>query len=372
MISRVADHCFWFGRYLERAESTARLLQVTSTLALDSDLTQLECWEPVIITAGEEEEFLRLRGPGAAADGEVVQEYLTFNDEVPVCLRRSIAAARENARSVREVVSLEAWESINELHLWIQGPAARTAFEEHRYGFYRHIRRETQLCMGLLRGAMLHDAPLDFIWLGLLLERIGQTARILDVHHHALMTAQAAGLQARGHRAAQRQAQDLSRGQSQGQGLLAPLAEAHPVVEVAVWLSLLRACYGFEPFMKSHRGAVTGEAVAAFLIFESRFPRAIRHCVRRAREGVAQVRPPGNGPPPLLALARLKALEDRLDAQAQTPLDENGVHELLTAVVDETQAACDEVAVGLLAVAPAAAPRGIPASNPSGGESGTE
>jgi len=348
MISRVADHCFWFGRYLERAESTARLLQVTSTLALDSDLTQLECWEPVIITAGEEEEFLRLRGPGAAADGEVVQEYLTFNDEVPVCLRRSIAAARENARSVREVVSLEAWESINELHLWIQGPAARTAFEEHRYGFYRHVRRETQLCMGLLRGAMLHDAPLDLIWLGLLLERIGQTARILDVHHHALMTAQAAGLKAR------------------------PLAEAHPVVEVAVWLSLLRACYGFEPFMKSHRGVVTGEAVAAFLIFESRFPRAIRHCVRRACERVAQLRPPGNGPPPLLALARLKALEDRLDAQAQTPLDEAGVHELLTAVVDETQAACDEVAVGLLAVAPAAAPEPMPVSNPGGAESGTE
>ena len=367
MISRVADHCFWFGRYLERAESTARLLQVTSTLALDSDLTQLECWEPVIITAGEEERFLELCGPGAAADGEVVQEYLTFNDEVPVCLRRSIAAARENARSVREVVSLEAWESINELHLWIQGPAARTAFEEHRYGFYRHVRRETQLCMGLLRGAMLHDAPLDFIWLGLLLERIGQTARILDVHHHALLTAQAAGLEAQGRRAAQRQVQGRGE-QSQGQGVGAPLAEAHPVLEVAVWLSLLRACYGFEPFMKTHRGAVTGEAVAAFLIFESRFPRAIRHCVRRAREGVAQVRPPGNGPPPLLALARLKALEDRLDAQAQTPLDEAGVHELLTAVVDETQAACDELAVGLLAVAPAAAP----VSNSGGGESGTE
>ena len=86
-------------------------------------------------------------------------------------------------KDLREVVSLEAWESINELHLWIQGPAARSAYDEHRYGFYRHIRKETQLCMGLLRGCMLHDASLDFIWLGLMLERIGQTARILDVHH---------------------------------------------------------------------------------------------------------------------------------------------------------------------------------------------
>jgi uncharacterized alpha-E superfamily protein len=342
MISRVADHCFWFGRYLERAESTARLLQVTSALALDSDLTQLECWQPVIITAGEQERFLELRGDDAAADGEVVQEYLTFNDEVPVCLRRSVAAARENARSVREVVSLEAWESINELHLWIQGPAARVAFDEHRYGFYRHVRRETQLCMGLLRGAMLHDAPLDFIWLGLLLERIGQTARILDVHHHALTTARIGG------------------------------PEARPVVEVAVWLSLLRACYGFEAFMKSHRGAVTGEAVASFLIFEGRFPRAIRHCVRRAREGLGKVRPPRNGPPPLLALARLNALEERLDAQAAAPLDDAGVHELLTAVVDETHAACEEVAIGLLAVAPAPAAGAQLESNPGSGEHRTE
>ena len=138
------------------------------------------------------------------------------------------------------------------------------------------------------------------------------------------------------------------------------------MVEVAIWLSLLRACYGFEAFMKSHRGGVTGEAVASFLIFEPRFPRAIRHCVRRAREGLAQIRPPGNARPPLLALARLKALEERLDAQAPAPLDESRVHELLTAIVDETQAACDEVAQDLLAPGPGAAP------NPAGGASRTE
>jgi len=267
MISRVADHCFWFGRYLERTESTARLLQVTSTLSLDSDLTQLQCWQPVIITAGEEERFAALGGVEAMADGEAVQAYLTFNDQVPVCLSRSITAARENARSVREVVSLEVWESINELHLWIQSPAARAAYDDHRYGFYRHIRKETQLCMGLLRGCMLHDAALDFIWLGLLLERIGQTARILDVHHHALTVSGTPD-------------------------------KANAVVEVAVWLSLLRACYGFEAFMKTHRGVVTGETVASFLIFEGRFPRAVIHCVRRAREGLEQIRPTVAGRPP--------------------------------------------------------------------------
>ena len=341
MISRVADHCFWFGRYLERAESTARLLQVTSTIALDSDLTQLECWQPVIITAGEEERFLRLLGPEAAADGEAVQEYLTFNDAAPVCLRRSVAAARENARSVREVISLEAWESINELHLWMQGPAARADYLEQRYNFYRHVRRETQLCIGLLRGAMLHDAALDFIWLGIVLERVGQTARILDVHHHALTKTRAPA--------------------SGGPGILG----AQAVVEVAVWLSLLRACYGFEPFMKTHREAVTGEAVASFLIFEPRFPRAIRHCLRRARERLAQIRPPSSELTPLRAFARLQALEGWLEAESSRPLEAARVHALLTRVVDETQAVCDEIAVELFGAAP---PVSSPANSKVSGE----
>lgn len=341
MISRVADHCFWFGRYLERAESTARLLQVTSTIALDSDLTQLECWQPVIITAGEEERFLRLLGPEAAADGEAVQEYLTFNDAAPVCLRRSVAAARENARSVREVISLEAWESINELHLWMQGPAARADYLEQRYNFYRHVRRETQLCIGLLRGAMLHDAALDFIWLGIVLERVGQTARILDVHHHALTTTRAPA--------------------SGGPGILG----AQAVVEVAVWLSLLRACYGFEPFMKTHREAVTGQAVASFLVFEPRFPRAIRHCLRRARERLAQIRPPSSELTPLRAFARLQALEVWLEAESSRPLEAARVHALLTHVVDETQAACDEIAVELFGAAPPVSP---PANSKVSGE----
>src|SRR5205823_2987930 len=229
MISRVADHCFWFGRYLERTESTARLLQVTASLALDSELTPEQCWQPVVITAGEQERFAELCGPFAAADGDAVQRYLTLDERVPVSLRRSIAAARENARSSRDVISLDAWEIVNELHLYLMSPAAREDFEEHPYGFYRRIRREAQLCLGLLRATMLHDTPLYFCWLGVLLERVGQTARILDVQYHAFLAAESAG-----------------RG-------------AYPIVEVSLWLSLLRACYGFEPFMKIHRGIVSAQ-----------------------------------------------------------------------------------------------------------------
>jgi uncharacterized alpha-E superfamily protein len=321
MISRVADHCFWFGRYLERAESTARLLQVTATLSLDADLTPRQNWQPVVITAGEQDRFVQLHGDEALSDGEAVQEYLTFRQDAPVSLKRSIAAARENARSIRETISLEAWESINELHLWMQSPAARDEYADHRYGFYRHIRRETQLCMGLLRGTMLYDTPLNFIWLGVVLERNGQTARILDVHHHVVITA-------------------------------APGSGMPSVVEVSLWLSLLRACYGFEPFMKTHRGTVTGQAVAQFIVFEPRFPRSIRHGLKRAREWLQRIRPEKSPLPALRSLERLKTLESWLDLRAGSLLDAQALHELLTEVVDETHAACEEIGWELLGAPP--------------------
>jgi len=133
---------------MERAESTARVLQVTAALAIDSDLIPQQCWLPVVIIAGEREGFAKECGEDALGDGEAVQEYLVFG-KAPVSLEQSIAAARENARSIREVISLEIFESINELHLWIQSPRARLDFDEHRYGFYRHVRRETQLGLGL-------------------------------------------------------------------------------------------------------------------------------------------------------------------------------------------------------------------------------
>jgi uncharacterized alpha-E superfamily protein len=329
MISRVADCCFWFGRYLERAESTARLLQVTAGLALDGDLTPRQCWHPVVITAGEEAAFVARHGEAALSDGERVQAHLAIDPDVGVSIVSSVAAARENARSIREVISLEVWESINELYLWTRSDAARAAWEENRYEHYRRVRSEIQLCLGLLRGTMLHDEPMYFTWLGVLLERTGQTARILDVHHHAFTRAAAS----------------------------ADDRDPHRAIAVAHWLSLLRACYGFEPFMKSHRGSVTGEAVAAFLVFEARFPRAVRYCVRRARESMIDARPPGT--PPLRALAHLDRLEADLAAAEKVPLDPARLHAILTNVVDTTHAVSSAISdelFGAAVAAPAAAP----------------
>lgn len=313
MISRVADHCFWFGRYVERIESTARLLGTTHNLALDAELDPAACWRPVVVVAGEEAAFTARFGgeDDPFGDGDRVEDFLTWDDDAGGSIRRSTRGARWNAGAIRDVVSLEAWETINRLHLWLGDDATRAEFHRHRFEFYQRVRCETQLTLGLLHSTMLHDDALDFIWLGVMLERVSQTARILDVHHHAFTSG----------------------------------PPRHEVVATSLWLSLLRSLSGFEPFMKSHQGRVSSDAVVQFLVGEERFPRSIRYGVRAAYRCLCALRPPAAADlPGGRTLERLRRLDEQV--RALTPGIHRGadVHELLTTVVDETHAICDSLA----------------------------
>lgn len=327
MIARVADHCFWLGRYLERAESSARHLQVTGVLALDAELPRERVWPPIVIVSGQEHDFVERFGRAALADAELVQRYLARDAQNPVSIARTIGAARENARSIREVVSLEVWQAINELYVFFGSEEAERMYAHDRDALLARVQRSTQLCLGLVRGTMLHDTPLDFIWLGVVLERMSQTARLLDVEHHALVAAGA----------------------------------PHPVLETALWLSLLRACSGFEAFMKRNRGKVSGAAVASFLILEPRFPRSVRYCASYARQRLAaicaapaegELRAPTGGAPGQRALARLEELERWLERLPPESLCGGQVHEVLTHVVGEAHRVCEDVGGELLGYAP--------------------
>jgi uncharacterized alpha-E superfamily protein len=320
LISRVADHCFWFGRYVERAEATARLLAATQSLALDAELEPQACWRPVVVVSGEEAQFRERLAGGRDddpiwGDGERVQDFMAWDAESGVSILRSVRGARWNARAVREVVSLEAWETVNELYLYLGHDDARAEFRDHKEAFYKRVRSSTQLALGLLRSTMLHDDALDFIWLGVLLERTSQTARILDVHHHAFTA----------------------------------LPKRHEVVETALWLSLLRSLSGFEPFMKQNQGKVTSQAVARFLIGEERFPRSIAYCVGSTHDRLRRIRPPEEvALPGGLTLERLRLLDDFVTARRRGPEAGETVHQLLTHVVDETSAICDSLGRELL------------------------
>lgn len=305
MISRVADHCFWLGRYIERAESTARLLQVTRTLAFDVELPPMSCWRPLVIVSGQYPDLAGTLGADAAGNGEAVQRYMTWAPDNPVSIRSSIRSAREGARSIREVIGHDIWEATNELYLWFMSESAASQYLHDRDEVYRHVRRSTQLCLGLVRSTMLHDQPMDFLWLGVMLERVGQTARTLDMHHHIRTTA----------------------------------GPAHQsLLQTALWLSLLRACSGFEAFMRRQHGRVSGEAVIAFLLFEARFPRSLRYCLQSALALFGRL-----VPTPAAGIAdahqRLTALDRWFDEQEKSGSVASD-HALLTHVVDEIASAC--------------------------------
>jgi uncharacterized alpha-E superfamily protein len=326
VISRVADHCFWFGRYVERAEATARMLAASVSLALDAELPAAGVWRPVIVVSGEEDQFEKKFADGddehpAWGDGEVVQRFMVWDEDNGVSLARSVSGMRWNARSIREVLSLEAWETVNELHLWMRGDVAQAQFAQHRDMFYQSVRRSTQLTLGLLRSTMLHDEPLDFMWLGVLLERVNQTARMLDVHHHAFT--------------------NLPRRRS---------SDAEEVIETALWLSLLRGLSGSEAYLKRAAGRISSEGVAQFLISETAFPRSIAYCVKSAYDRLCSIRPPEHHElPGGMTLERLRVLDNWVGARKAEPLTGGrAVHDVLTHVVDEVHEICGTLGTELL------------------------
>jgi uncharacterized alpha-E superfamily protein len=259
VISRVAEHCFWMSRYLERAESTARILEVNEALLLDFSVPTGDQWRPLLIISG-------VAGMYDASDGESVQNFLTWEQGNPISIVSSLAAARENARIIREVISADMWERINFYYLWIHTPAARDLYERSRNDFYSQIKRINQLVLGISEGTMSHGETWEFYSLGKYLERSSQTARILDVKYHLL----------------------LPRLEDVGM----PIDNAH-------WTAILKSCSAYEPFLKKRLLGDPGHSVADFLILDRLFPRSVRFCLNQCRQRVHTIsgRPlahPGN------------------------------------------------------------------------------
>jgi uncharacterized alpha-E superfamily protein len=297
MISRVAEHCFWLGRYLERAEDTARVLDVNQTLLLDYHVPVEQQWRPVLIISGVYDM------PGEP-EAEAVQNYMTWETANPSSIASSLAAARENARIIREVISAEMWERLNFYHLWTQGPQARMLYDSNRSDFYGQIRRINQLIHGIADGTMGHGEAWEFFQLGTYLERACQTARILDVKYHiGLPTPEQAGT---------------------------PVDNAH-------WVAILTSCSGYEPFNKKVRPPLdVGVAVADFLVLDQEFPRSVLYCLSRCLAGAHSISGHPPGQPGNEVEATLAELIGWLKGASVTEFIRQGLHETLTHVVNTT------------------------------------
>lgn len=244
MISRVAEHCYWMSRYLERAENTARVLDVNRTLLLDFDVPVEQQWRPLLIISG-------IHDMPGEADGETVQYYMTWEPDNPSSIIATISMARENARIIREVISADMWERLNYYYLWMEG-TGRSLYDKSRSEFYSQIKRINQLIHGISDGTMAHGEAWEFFQLGKYLERACQTARILDVKYHILLPSP--------------------------QQVGTPVDNAH-------WVAILTSCSGYEPYHKKHRASADpGQAVTDFLIFDPLFPRSVKRCLEQSQK----------------------------------------------------------------------------------------
>jgi uncharacterized alpha-E superfamily protein len=294
MISRVAEHCLWMSRYLERAESTARVLEVNQALLLDFVVPLEQQWKPLLIISG-------IHDFAGGSDSETVQEYLTWDPNNPTSIASSLASARENARIIREVISTDMWERINYYHLWMQGPAARELYQRSRTEFYNQIKRINQMLFGIGEGTMSHGETWDFYLLGKYLERSSQTARILDVKYHLLLPT--------------------------------PEQVGTPV-DVAHWTAILTSCSGYEPFQKKRQLGDPGYSVADFLIFDPLFPRSIRFCLNECQQAVHAISGRPTTQPKSEAEHSLHSLARWLNLVKIDDFIRAGLHEELTRVIN--------------------------------------
>jgi uncharacterized alpha-E superfamily protein len=248
MLSRVADSVYWMSRYVERAENVARFVDVNLQLMLDAPAGQDQQWEPVVATTGDHAKFAKHH---RFATEENVIQFLTFDSDNPNSILSCLRAARENARSVREIISSEMWLQLNRFFLMVRGAAASGGLKRPQE-FYDAVKEASHLFTGITDGTMTQGEAWHFSRLGRMLERADKTSRILDVKYFLLL----------------RSAEDVGT----------------PFDDIQ-WVAVLRSASAFEMYRKRH-GRISPKGVVDFLMLDREFPRAVQFCLLAAQDSL--------------------------------------------------------------------------------------
>jgi uncharacterized alpha-E superfamily protein len=250
MLSRTADHLFWMSRYMERAENTARMLDVnyqTSLLPQSADRAELG-WSGVLGISELTAEFHKRH---AAVDAASVMDFMVCDATNPSAILSCLGAARENARAVRGTLTTELWETTNQTWLEFNRMLRGGEFERDPAGVFEWVKFRSHLSRGVAVGTMLQDESLYFIRIGTFLERADNTARLIDVKFHALA----------------------------GDYFGAWDDDSAPEVDFYHWSAILRSVSGFEIYRKVYRNVIRPDKVAELLILRPDMPRSLAACM---------------------------------------------------------------------------------------------
>ena len=259
MLSRVAESVYWMNRQIERAENVARSVETALDLALEGTISHGRLWNALVCAFGDEADFWERH---AAADQASVISFLAFDPANANSIASCLHAARENARTVRDMISSPMWEEINKVHLYVQSAAQRYGGWLHPREFLDELKRSSQLITGVADATMSHGEGWHFGRLGRLVERADKTSRVLDVEHYFKPAA------------------------------FAPkngvVAGELPGADAVQWSAVLESASALEMYRKQY-GAVSRRNVAEFLVFDRFFPRAMHFCLIKAEESLLAI-----------------------------------------------------------------------------------
>ncbi len=245
MLSRTADHLFWMSRYTERAENTARMLDVNyqTSLLPQSDAVALVGWQGLLSISELLPTYQSLHGE---VHVQKVMDFMVKDESNPSSIMSCLSAARENARAVRGTLTTEVWETHNQTWLEVRRMVSNGDFEQDPGQVFEWVKFRSHLSRGVTVGTMLMDEALHFMRLGTFLERADNTARLVDVKFHALQS-----------------------------DFFGTASEKDQEYDFYHWSAILRGVSGFEVYRKVYRDVIRPERVAELLILRPDMPRSL-------------------------------------------------------------------------------------------------
>src|SRR5215471_9055609 len=306
MLSRVADSIYWMSRYAERAENVARFIEVNLKLMLDNPFAHGQQWEPLVSTTGDLDAFTKRFGE---ATQDNVIHFLTFDAENPNSILSCVRAARENARTIREILSSEMWLQLNKFDWTVTAAAENARALANPHEFFDEVKNANHLFTGVATATMTHGEPWHFFHMGQMLERADKTSRILDVKYFILL----------------RSVQDVG----------------SPSDDIQ-WGAVLRSASAFEMYRKRH-GRISPKGVVEFLLLDREFPRAVHFCLLEARDSLHCISGTPSG--------TFRYTPEKLLGQLCSDLSFTSVEEIINAglheYLDDLQTSMNNVGAGI-------------------------
>ena len=324
LLARYADCIFWLARYVERAEDLARILDVNETFSRDSRGGQN--WRPILQLNSDEKRFFATH---PAATAQSVVRFYVIDGANPTSIVSAIRYARENARTLRPLISTEMWVQLNVFYNRLLGLGEADLMPGRLAALFGTIKEACQTHTGITEGTFFRDQGWYFYQLGRYIERADQTTRLLDIKYHLLLPS---------------------------------VSDVGSPTDVSQWHALLRSAAGYHAYRRLHAASTTPARVAGFLLLNQAFPRSVHHCVREVGRLLGELKSRyvlRHGNDAAEELDRLRAVLGTLDIS--TILSE-GLHEFLDLLQQQLIAITRELSTAFFGYAPepAQAPKTTP------------